>query len=71
MNVIENEKYGGRVICVEEFTTIVYDCGSWSDHHSEAVHSKYPECQISIIQSSSILSVFVVITKVHKDTGVF
>jgi hypothetical protein len=71
MKVVESDKYGGRIICVDENTVVLYDCGSWSDIHSEVVHSKYPECEISITPSSSSLSGFVVIAKIHKDKGVF
>jgi hypothetical protein len=70
LTVIESERYGGRVIRVDESTVVLYDCGTWSDAHSQAVHVRYPECEISITPSSASLSGFVVIAKVQRDSGV-
>ena len=70
LSVIDSEKYGGRVIRVDESTVVLYDCGTWSDVHSQAVHSKFPECEISITPSSASLSGFVVVARVQRDVGV-
>ena len=70
LHLIESEKYGGRIIKIDDTTVVLYDCGSWSDAHSYAVHTKFPECEVSISPSSASLSGFVVIAKVHRDAGV-
>jgi len=69
LRVIDSERYGGRVIRVDESTVVLYDCGTWSDAHSQAVHSKFPECDISIAPSTASLSGFVVVATLQRDAG--
>ena len=69
--LVESERYGGRTILASEDTVIMYDCGTWSDAHSQAVHVKFPECEISILPSSASLSGFMVLAKIHKEKGLF
>jgi hypothetical protein len=70
LGVIDSERYGGRAMCVDESTVVLYDCGTWSDAHSQAVHARFPECDISISPSTASLSGFVVIAKLQRDAGV-
>ena len=71
LRLVESERYGGRTIIVNEYTVILYDCGTWSDAHSQATHLKYPDCEVSILPSSASLSGFMVVAKLHKDAGMF
>lgn len=69
LRVIDSDRYGGRTIRVDEATVILYDCGVWSDAHSQAVHARFPECELSITPSSASLSGFVVVAKMQRDVG--
>jgi hypothetical protein len=67
LKMINSDKYGGRTIQTDEQTVVLYDCGVWTDAHSQAVKSKYPECDIAITQSLGSLSGFIVVLKLHRD----
>jgi len=46
---------------------VLYDCGQWSDAHSRAVRSRYPECEVEILASNGSLSGFIVVVKIQRD----
>jgi hypothetical protein len=59
-----SDRHGGRVVKVDEQTVVLYDCGLWTDAHSRAVNERYPECDITIMQSHTSLSGFIVVLRV-------
>jgi hypothetical protein len=67
LRLIDSHRHGGRTIRTDENTVVLYDCGQWSDLHSQAVLSKYPECEVEIMSSDGSLSGFIVVVKVHRD----
>jgi hypothetical protein len=71
LNLIQSDRFGGRVVRADEKTVLLYDCGVWSDAHSGAVRDKFPDCEVNIMQSGSSLSGFIVVVKVHRDSSVY
>ena len=67
LRLISSDRHGGRTIKTDEQTVVLYDCGVWTDAHTNAVRVKCPECDITITQSQASLSGFIVMFKVHKD----
>ena len=55
----------------DEQTVVLYDCGVWTDAHSQAVKARYPECDITIAQSQGSLSGFIVVFKLHRDRSLY
>ncbi len=70
-SLIQSYRYGGRAVCTDESTVVVYDCGIWSDAHSGAVRDRFPECEVNIMQSGASLSGFIVVVKIHRDRNVY
>lgn len=66
LKLVNSERYGGRIVLTDNATAILYDCGVWSDAHSQALSNHFPECEVRILQSSSSLSGFVIAVKLHK-----
>ena len=71
LQLINSERHGGRIMCTDEHTAILYDCGMWTDTHTQLIHSKYPECEVVIMHSQASLSGFIVVFKRHKDRSVY
>jgi hypothetical protein len=71
LQLINSERHGGRVMCTDEHTAILYDCGMWSDAHTQLIHAKYPECEVTILPSEASLSGFIVVFKMHRDRSVY
>ena len=67
LRLISSDRHGGRTIRTDEQTVVLYDCGVWTDAHTNAVRTKCPECDITITQSQASLSGFMVMFKVHTD----
>ena len=71
LRLIDSDRYGGRTICTDDSTVVLYDCGVWTDGHTLAVHGKYPECEVVVMQSSHSLSGFIVVFSLHRDRSVY
>jgi hypothetical protein len=71
LRLIESERHGGRTLCTDDNTVVLYDCGVWTDAHTQAVHAKYPECEVVVMQSNASLSGFIVVFKLHTDRSVY
>ena len=71
LRLIDSNRHGGRTISTDESTVVLYDCGQWSDTHSQAVRDRYPECEVEILQSDGSLSGFIVVVKAHRDLSVY
>jgi len=69
--LIHSDRHGGRVLCTDEHTLVLYDCGVWMDVYSTLVRESFPECDITIQTSQSSLSGFIVIFRLHPDRSVF
>ena len=69
--MIDSNRHGGRTIRTDENTVVLYDCGQWSDTHSQMVRDRYPECEIEIMQSDGSLSGFIVVVKMHRDQSAY
>ena len=67
LRLIDSNRHGGRTIRTDESTVVLYDCGVWTDAHTNAVRARCPECDITITQSQASLSGFIVMFKVHTD----
>ena len=50
---------------------ILYDCGVWTDTHTQMVHHKFPECEVMVMQSQASLSGFIVVFKLNADMSVY
>jgi hypothetical protein len=71
LRLIDSRRHGGRTIRTDENTVVLYDCGQWSDTHSQALLSRYPECEVEIMSSDGSLSGFIVVVKVHRDLSTY
>jgi hypothetical protein len=71
LRLIDSNRHGGRTIRTDESTVVLYDCGQWSDAHSQAVRDRFPECEVEIMQSDGSLSGFIVVVKVHRDLSAY
>jgi hypothetical protein len=70
LKIIRSERHGGRTLHTDENTVVLYDCGVWTDEHTRLVHSKYPECEVVVMQSNASLSGFIVVFKLQTDRSV-
>ena len=71
LQLIHSERHGGRTLSTDDNTVVLYDCGVWTDGHTHAVHQKYPECEVVVMQSNASLSVFIVVFKMHTDRSAY
>ena len=71
LQLINSERHGGRTLRTDEDTVVLYDCGVWSDTHTQMVLGKYPECEVTVMQSQASLSGFIVVFKMHADRAVY
>jgi hypothetical protein len=71
LRLIDSNKYGGRTLRTDEQTVVLYDCGVWTDAHTQEVKAKYPECDIAIAQSHASLSGFIVVFRLHRDRSLY
>ena len=71
LHLINSERHGGRVMCTDESTAILYDCGMWADSYTQMIHAKYPECDVVVMHSQASLSGFIVVFKMHTDRSVY
>jgi hypothetical protein len=71
LKTIDCDRYGGRTMRTDEQTVVLYDCGTWTDAHTRAVRSKYPECDITVTQSQASLSGFIVVFKLRRDRSLY
>jgi hypothetical protein len=71
LRLIDSNRHGGRTIRTDENTVVLYDCGQWSDAHSQVVRDRYPECEVEITQSDGSLSGFIVVVKIHRDLSAY
>jgi hypothetical protein len=71
LRLIDSNRHGGRTICTDEDTVVLYDCGQWSDTHSQAVRDRYPESEVDILQSDGSLSGFIVVVRIHRDYSAY
>ena len=67
LKLIDSNRHGGLTIRTDESTVVLYDCGQWSDTHSQLLHNSYPDCEVEILQSDGSLSGFIVVVKVNRD----
>ena len=54
--LVDSDRYGGRTICTDEQTVVLYDCCQWSDAHSNTLQLWFPECSASVLPSDVSLS---------------
>jgi hypothetical protein len=71
LRLIDSNRHGGRTIRTDESTVVLYDCGQWSDTHSQMVRDRYPECEVEIMHSDGSLSGFIVVVKMHRDMSAY
>ena len=69
LRIINCERHGGRILRMDETTIVLYDCGYWSDAHSQVIQTKFPECEICYQPSAGSLSGFVIVFRLKTDTG--
>lgn len=69
--LINSDKHGGRTIQTDESTVVLYDCGHWSDAHSEALCDAFPCAEVSIMQCLGSLSGFIVVVRTKRDASAF
>ena len=62
------DNFGGRIIQTDEKTLVLYDCGLWTDSHTQYMHSKFPEVSICISSSQSSLSGFIIVFQMQQKT---
>jgi hypothetical protein len=55
----------------DDQTLVLYDCGVWTDAHTQAVKTKFPECDIAVMQSQASLSGFIVVFRMHRDRSFY
>jgi hypothetical protein len=70
LRLIDSNRHGGRTILTDDNTVVLYDCGHWSDTHSQAIRERYPECEVEIMPSDGSLSGFIVVVKAHRDQSI-
>lgn len=68
LRLIQSDHYGGRIIRTDEGTLILYDCGLWTDRHSQYVSNKFPAVHITITPSQASLSGFIILFEFHERT---
>ena len=57
LGLIDSARHGGRTIR--------------TDAHSSALRTRYPECEVEIMQSDGSLSGFIVVIKMHRDATAY
>jgi hypothetical protein len=68
--LVASGRHGGRTIRTDESTVVLYDCGRWSDAHSDAICARFPCTDVSILPSHSSLSGFIVVVRSCRDAAV-
>jgi hypothetical protein len=63
---MSTNRLGGRVSQRDASTIVLYDMSTWGDAQSDTLRSSFPECEISLMVSSSSMSGFIVIIKRHS-----
>ena len=71
LKMINSDRYGGRTMQTDDQTLVLYDCGVWTDTHTQAVKVKFPECDIAVMQSQASLSGFIVVFRMHRDRSLY
>jgi hypothetical protein len=68
--VLQTDKYGGRVIIRDEHTVILYDVPGWGDKEAHSVRARFPECEVSCLAHAQSLSGFIVVIRRHMHPRV-
>jgi len=63
--LLQTDKYGGRVIMRDEHTLILYDTPGWGDRQAQAVRGRFPECEVSCLAHAQSMSGFIVVIRRH------
>ncbi len=64
-DLLQTEKYGGRVIMRDEHTLILYDTPGWGDRQAQLVRARFPECEVSCLAHAQSMSGFIVVIRRH------
>ena len=54
------DRFGGRVVCRDTRTLLVYDLPVWSDEQAHALRRRFPECEVQCSANTHSLSGFIV-----------
>jgi hypothetical protein len=67
LGLCEAPKRGGRLVSDGGGgRLLLYDCGSWTDMHTEALRARYPEVELDVQACSQSLSGFVIMFRVRE-----
>jgi hypothetical protein len=69
LRLIQSDQYGGRIMRTDERTLILYDCGLWTDTHSQYVANRFPSVHITITPSNASLSGFIILFEAGDSTA--
>jgi hypothetical protein len=64
-DLLQTERYGGRVIMRDEHTLILYDTPGWGDRQAQLVRARFPECEVSCLAHAQSMSGFIVVIRRH------
>ena len=63
--ILQTDRFGGRVIIRDEHTVILYDTPSWGDAQAHLVRARFPECEVSCMAHAHSMSGFIVVIRRH------
>ena len=69
LGLCEAPKRGGRLVADGAHALTLYDCGSWTDMHTEALRARFPEIELDVQASSQSLSGFVIVFRCREQGG--
>lgn len=71
LGLCEAPKRGGRLLVDHgSHTLTLYDCGAWTDLHTEALRGRYPEIELDVQACSQSLSGFVIVFRCRERPAV-
>ena len=69
LRLCEAPKRGGRLVADGPHTLTLYDCGSWTDMHTEALRARFPEIELDVQTCGKSLSGFVIVFRCREQGG--
>jgi hypothetical protein len=65
--LVQSQRFGGRIVARDERTLIVFDTPSWGERECKAIRSKFPECSVEVHAFDGSLSGFIVLITRHTE----